>query len=195
TREGRSRSRCCVVAVSSNTASTSSNRTTCVNSPRCPGAKAPPATVTVRVMLTVADWDGNETSALRKIFGGSPWCSRGLVLYAAATRRCALLDRRPRSLTSRPCLKHGGSSPKSAVAVASRPPRQRRSRSRTRGRTGAIASNRPHVRQQQPALRTVLGDVTDLEPIIQQPVSGRVPQGRQSHHAEDSRRSTRHRRA
>jgi hypothetical protein len=39
---------------------------------------------------------------------------------------------------------------------------------------------------------TVLGDVTDLEPV-QQPVSGRAPHGRQRHHAEHSRRSTRHR--
>src|SRR5207248_2260816 len=57
----------------------------------------------VRVRLTMADWDGNETSALRKIFGGSPWCSRGLVLYTADTRDRARVDNRLRSLTSWPC--------------------------------------------------------------------------------------------
>src|SRR5881227_1555880 len=56
----------------------------------------------VRVRLTMADWDGNETSALRKIFGGSPWCSRGLVLYTADTRDRARVDNRLRSLTSWP---------------------------------------------------------------------------------------------
>jgi hypothetical protein len=40
-------------------------------------------------------------------------------------------------------------------------------------------------------LRTVLRDVTQLEPV--QPVSGRIPHGQQRHHAEHSRRSTGHR--
>jgi hypothetical protein len=53
----------------------------------------------------MADWDGNETSALRKIFGGSPWSSRGLVLYPADTRYRDRVDERLRSLTSRPWCK------------------------------------------------------------------------------------------
>jgi hypothetical protein len=55
-----------------------------------------------------------------------------------------------------------------------------------------LEPHRPHVRQRQPVLRTVLGDVTNLEPV-QQSVSGRVQHGRQRHHAEHSRRSVRHR--
>jgi hypothetical protein len=54
TRDGRSLSRLCTALVSSRTASTSSNGTTDVSSPRCPGANRPPATVTVRVIVVSA---------------------------------------------------------------------------------------------------------------------------------------------
>lgn len=55
TREGRSRNRRCTVLVSDKTASTSSNGMIGVNSPRCPGANRPAATVTVRVTVVSAD--------------------------------------------------------------------------------------------------------------------------------------------
>ena len=55
TRDGRSRSRRCTVLVCSRMSSTSSNGRYCVNSPRCPGAKTPAATVTARVIVMVAD--------------------------------------------------------------------------------------------------------------------------------------------
>ena len=53
--EGRSRKRRCTVPVSDKTASTSSNGTNGVSSPRCPGASRPAATVTVRVMAVSRD--------------------------------------------------------------------------------------------------------------------------------------------
>ena len=57
TREGSLRTRCCTRPVASNTASTSSNGTTDVNSPRCPAANTPGATCMVRSTATMADSD------------------------------------------------------------------------------------------------------------------------------------------
>jgi hypothetical protein len=54
-RDGNSRSRRCTVRVCSKTSSTSSNGRYWVNSPKWPGANTPAATVTARVMETVAD--------------------------------------------------------------------------------------------------------------------------------------------
>src|SRR5439155_17352206 len=65
TRDGRSRSRRCTVLVCARTSSTSSNGRYCVNSPRCPGANTPAATVTARVIVVVADWERNGTSGGR----------------------------------------------------------------------------------------------------------------------------------
>src|SRR5262249_52244152 len=54
TRDGNPRSRRWVASVSANTASTSSNGTCCVNSPRCPGPNTPAATWIVLVMVWIA---------------------------------------------------------------------------------------------------------------------------------------------